>query len=75
MKKNIKIGDTAFAQTLVVKKMKLRATADNLSREERDILRARFTLMDAAERGAATASVGEDLFNAAEAATADIGDG
>ena len=55
--------------------MELSAAADNLSREEKNAMRARFALMNAAERCTMTASVGEALFNAAEAATADIGDG
>ena len=38
-------------------------------------MRARFALMDALEVGAVAASVGEAFMDAAEVATADIGDG
>ena len=55
--KDIKIGDTAFSRSVVVKKMELSAAGDHYTREERNTLRAKFACMDAAD--GATSSVGE----------------
>ena len=57
--KYIKIGDTAFARSVIVKKMELSNTADHYTREERNTLREKVALMDAAYLD--TASVREAL--------------
>ena len=72
-KKDINIGDNAFARSAVVKKMEFSAAVDHYTREERNALREMFELMDAAD--GATASVGEALMEAAEGATSRVGDG
>ena len=71
--KDIKIGDTDFDRSVVVKNMELSAAVDNYTREERNAIREKFALVDAADGD--TASVGEALMGAAEGATARIGDG
>ena len=71
--KYIKIGDTAFAQSVVVNKMELSAAADHYAREEINAPRAKFVLMDAAD--GATASVGDALMEADEGSTARVRDG
>ena len=71
--KDIKIGDTAFAQSVVVKKMELSSDADRYTREERNSLRENSKLMDADD--GATASFGEALMEVSEGAIARVGDG
>ena len=48
-KKNIKIGDTALARTITVKKMELNAAADNFSKEERNNMRDWLDVLDKEE--------------------------
>ena len=55
-----------------MKKTEISADADHYTREERNELRAKFALVDAADR--ATSSVGEALMKADEGATARVGD-
>ena len=71
--KYIDIGDTDFAQSVVVKKMELSAAADHYTREEINALIEIFALMD--DYDGATASVGEAFMKAAEGDTARVRDG
>ena len=57
--KDIKIGGTAFARSVVVKKMESSDAEDHYTREERNSPREKFVLMDAYDGD--TAIVGEAL--------------
>ena len=48
-KKEIKIGDTALARTITVKKMELNAAVDNFSKEERNGIKPRLAMLDKEE--------------------------
>ena len=72
-RKNINIGDTSFAQSVVVKNMELIASADHYTRKEINALKEKFSLTDAAD--GATSSAGEALMEAAEGATSRVRDG
>ena len=71
--KDIKIGDTDFSHSVVVKKMELSAPPDHYTRKEINAPRGKFTLMDASD--GETSIFGEALMEAVELDTARVGDG